>query len=178
MSTHTRIHTHRVQQVGTAWRTSQYLNQNSCASRVAGVQMWDTLQYSDVVICRFLVSVSSAAKVKKKKAELQPRHTETEQVWALSWRGRGRAGQGLVGKKRKEKKRKRKLSGDRGRSSRGQSTFSHLYSPKVQSSSFIGWNSGSVCASSFSLTGQKRKQGSGESDGEWTESCVKLRLVS
>lgn len=65
--------------------------------------MWDTLQYSDVVICRFLVRVSSAAKVKKKKAELQPRHRETEQVWALSWRGRGRAGQGLVGKKEKEK---------------------------------------------------------------------------
>lgn len=38
--------------------------------------------------------------------------------------------------------------------SRGQSTFSHLYSPKVQSSSFIGWNSGSVCASSFSLTSE------------------------
>lgn len=42
-----------------------------------------------------------------------------------------------------------------GRGSRGRSTFSHLYSPKVQSSSFMGWNSGSVCASSFSLTGEK-----------------------
>lgn len=40
--------------------------------------------------------------------------------------------------------------------SRGRSTFSHLYSPKVQSSSFMGWNSGSVCASSFSLTSEKR----------------------
>lgn len=38
--------------------------------------------------------------------------------------------------------------------SRGRSTFSHLYSPKVQSSSFMGWNSGSVCASSFSLTSE------------------------
>lgn len=36
-------------------------------------------------------------------------------------------------------------------------TFSHLYSPKVQSSSFMGWNSGSVCASSFSLTGETRR---------------------
>lgn len=52
-------------------------------------------------------------------------------------------GQGLVGK-----------MGSGG--SRGRSTFSHLYSPKVQSSSFMGWNSGSVCASSFSLTSETR----------------------
>lgn len=39
---HTRIHAHtlRVQQVGTAWRTSQYLNQNSCACWQQKFRCW------------------------------------------------------------------------------------------------------------------------------------------
>jgi len=32
------------------------------------------------------------------------------------------------------------------------SSFPHLYSPNVPSSSFMGWISGSWCASSFSFT--------------------------
>lgn len=138
---------------------------------VAGVQMWDTLQYSDVVICRFLVSVSSAAKIKKKKAELQPRHRKTEQVWALSWRGRGRAGQGKglwVGKKKLSRKgapEARVLS---------LTCIPQKYSHRLSLAETLG-----LCVHPPSLWLARRKhKDSGESDGECTESCVKLQLVS
>lgn len=65
-------------------------------------------------------------------------------------------GWGLVVKGSKGGQGTRSVFGQNGtRRLHGNSQISHLYSPKVQSSSFMGWISGSACASSFSFTGTR-----------------------
>lgn len=139
---------------------------------LAEVQMRHTLLCLDSVLLEIPVSVLliSCKGLRDERQSSSPaRETEGADLGTkLGCRGQGR---GLWVKMRSEE-------GDGG--SRGQSTFSHLYSPKVQSSSFMGWNSGSVWASSFSLTGEERTWSSGKSDYDQTVRmpyCISFGII-
>lgn len=134
---------------------------------------WGTLLVSVIVEILGQLLISCKGWKEEGSAEFQP--SPWEQIWAVSLGVEVGVGVEGVG----EVKGKKGVLGV----SRGRSTFSHLYSPKVQSSSFMGWNSGSVCASSFSLTWKKRRWSLNELayDGETRHMCnltVKLLLLS
>lgn len=131
---------------------------------LAEVQMQDTLRCLDSLLLAIPVSlllISCKGLRGGRQSSSPARETERADLGTkLGCRGQGR---GLWVKMRSE---------EGGGGFRGQSTFSHLYSPKVQSSSFMGWNSGSVWASSFSLTGEERTWSSGKSDYRIQKLCI------